>query len=187
MGKEMERPRVNSEGQKELDKAQAQFDQFDAKLKSLNPFDRSKDNEHDAQVKLSTKEGQLADAPYIKPVRSVATKEPFNEKYRKAWEYGWQYVKCVVENNEIKGEGVEVWTKKFAGDPAHFWKVPCNKPIYIPRLLAKQLSECKYVRYVAQDPRLTGGADGVTGGYFSDIVAETVQHRIDARAVSGEF
>jgi hypothetical protein len=185
--KEMERPKVNSEAQKELDKAEVRFEEYQNQLKKLDPFDRTKDVETEPQTKLSTKEAKYADALYIKPARSIASKEKFNEQYRKAWEHDWEYVKCVVENNEIVGEKIETWTKRYAGDPAHFWILPSNKPIYIPRLLAKQISQCKYVRYVAQDPRITGGGDGVSSGYFTDMVAETVKHRLDARPLSGAF
>src|SRR5579863_4732004 len=161
----MNKPKVNSEAQKEIEKAQESFDKFHENLKDFNPLSVSAPvDEKEPQTRLSTREANKMDAPYIKPIRSINSKEAFNEKYRKQWEEGWQYVKCIVENHEIIGEAVEVWTKRFAGDSAHFWRIPVNKPIMIPRLLAEQLAKCQYHRLIMEDRPVEQGHMGTITG-----------------------
>lgn len=139
--------------------------------------------ETEPQTKLSSKEIEKSDAPYIKPVRSINSKEPFNEKYRDLHKQAWEYIKCIVENNEILGEAVECWTKRFPGDPAHFWKIPVNKPVYIPRLLAEQLSQCRYHRLSmeASNAQVTGSDQ--MGTYIGNMVVDHTKQRIDCRPV----
>ena len=182
-------PKVNSAGQRELDKAESQLASFEDQVKmatcDMAPF--SPKEEIDPQTKLSSREANKADAPYIKPTRSINSREKFDEKFKDAHTRAWEYVKCIVENYEIIGESVECWTKKFPGDSAHFWKVPVNKPVYIPRLLAEQLSQCRYHRLSMQaDSRQITGADGM-GTYVGNMVVDTVKNRIDARPVGFGF
>ena len=181
----MTRPQVDSKGQAELSKVDEQIEAFKGNLTAVNIDPNNRNSfEGEPQTKISTREAQKADAPYIKPIRSINSKEPFNEKYRKDWEEKWKYVKCIVENKELIGEQVETWTKKFAGDPAHFWKVPVNKPIYIPRLVAEQLASCSYNRLMMQDtPTSTEG--GMQ--YYGALSVERTVHRIDCRPVGFGF
>jgi hypothetical protein len=183
----MNKPKVNSESQKELDRAEKQFEAFDAQVKemTLDRMNTAPDKEREPQTKLSSGEVKRMDAPYIKPVRSISSREQFNEKYRADHTRAWEYIKCIVENNEIIGEDVECWTKKFAGDPAHFWKIPVNKPVYIPRLLAKQISDCKYHRLRMEDTQMSG-ADHA-GTYVGTMVVDQVKHRLDCREAGNSF
>ena len=183
----MERPKVNSASQKELDKAEKQFEAFDQQVKEMT-FDRmnaAPTSEGEPQTRMSAREANKSDAPYMKPVRSINSKEPFNEKYRHDHTRAWEYVRAIVENNEIIGEGVEVWTKKFAGDPAHFWKLPVNKPIMIPRLVAEQLASCKYHRLSMEENRVTG-SDGM-GTYVGSMIVDQTKQRIDCRPIGSGF
>jgi len=143
-----ERPQVKSESQKELDKVEMQFDQFEKQLMALRDMPMSNAEQTEAQTKISTKEAVQSDAPYLKPIRTIGPgvnpksgeKEAFNEKFRAQYEYAKQYVRVIAENNEIAGETIEVWTKPFGGLNCELWKVPTNKPVMIPRYLASQLS-----------------------------------------------
>lgn len=188
-------PKVNSDGQKELDKAQEKFDQFNDQVAGFNPLDaKAPVAETEPQTKMSQREIRNAEVPYIKPIRSVArtnfkndridSRSYFDEKHRPLHDRDWEYVKCIVENNEIKGEDVEVWTAKWGCDPAHFWKVPVNKPVMIPRLLAEQLASCKYHRLRTEDRPVEQGQLGTITGAL--VVDQTV-HRIDARPVGFGF
>jgi hypothetical protein len=184
----MNRPRVNSDGQKELNKAEEKIGEFKETVREFNPFTGLESvNPADPQTKLSTRELNAMDAPYIKPVRSVnrvnseKSKTYWNEKFQEQHDNDWKYVKCTVENNELIGQAVECWTAKYGCDPAHFWIVPVNKPIMIPRLLAEQLAKCQYHRLKMED-----GSDKVN--YVnSNLVADHVVHRIDARPVGFGF
>lgn len=179
----MNRPKVNSESQKELDRAEDQFAAFDTQVKemTLDRMNQAPDQGTEQQTKISTREANKADAPYIKPLRSINSKEKFDEKYRAQHTDAWKYIRCIVENNEIIGEAIEVWTKKFPGDSAHFWKVPVNKPVYIPKLLAEQLSNCKYHR-LTMDQSTISSSDGM-GTYMGSMVVDNTKHRIDCRPV----
>lgn len=186
-------PRVNEKGQKELDAAAEQISSFIEPLKTQSFDPNSPIEETEPQTKLSFKQASKADAPFIKPIRSIArtnhktdkvdSRSYFREEHRPIHAKDWEYVRCIVENNEIIGEPVEVWTCKWGCDPAHFWRVPVNKPIMIPRLLAEQLSKCKYVTHVMADPRTENRFDMDTNTFSVDIV----KARIDARPVGASF
>jgi len=188
----MNKPRVNSDGQKELDKAQEKIDSFQEQAREFNPFTGLTDiEESEPQTKMSTREARNADAIYIKPIRSIQrpnfksdrcdSRVYWDEKYREDRDRDWEYVRCIVENNEIIGEEVEVWTAKWACDPAHFWKVPVNKPVMIPRMLAEQLSKCHYHRLKMED-------NSEKMNYVnSKLVADHVVRRIDCRPVGFGF
>lgn len=175
-----DKPKVNSEGQKELEKVEAQFDQFERQMMALSGVDLGAPIETEAQTKLSTKEQNASDVPYIKPNRTIGSKEPFNEKFRAQYDYAKQYVRCIAENNEIKGEQIEVWSKPFPGVPCEFWKVPVNKPVMIPRYLAAQLSTRVYNKYSMEDRMRGIGSDGGHQFYTGMIAKESVR-RLDCR------
>lgn len=183
----MSKPKVNSESQKQLDKAEEQFEAFETQVKSMtvDHMNKAPVFDQEPQTKLSTRELNKADALHLKPVRSINSKESFNEKYRAEHTEAWKYVRCVVENNEIIGESIEVWTKRFAGDSAHFWRVPVNKPVYIPKLLAEQLASCKYHRLIMDQSQISA-ADGM-GTYMGSMVVDQTKHRIDCRPVGNGF
>jgi len=189
-------PRVNSDGQKELKRAQEKFDNFQEQLKDFDPLNASAPvQQQESQTALSTREAKKMDAQYIKPIRSISrnnfktdkmdSRIYWDEKNRRLHDEDWEYVRCIVENYEIIGEQVEVWTAKWACDPAHFWKIPVNKPIMIPRLLAKQLAKCQYHRLVMDNTAVREQSEvgTITGG----IVADVVKNRIDARPVGFGF
>jgi hypothetical protein len=185
------KPKVNSEGQKVLDQAAEKLDAFQEQAREFNPFSGLKNVqvETEPQTKMSNREAKAADAIWIEPIRSVKrpqggkdnAKVHWDEKWRPQWEEDWKRVKCIVENNELIGEAVEVWTAKWGCDPAHFWKIPVNKPVLIPRLLAEQLSKCQYHRLKMED-----SAEKMN--YVnSRLVADHVIRRIDARPVGFGF
>lgn len=189
-------PKVNSEGQKEIKRAQEKFDNFQDQMKDFNPLNVSAPvEERDPQTKLSTRQATQMDAPYIKPIRSinrtnfkndkVDSRTFWDESHRKLHDEDWEYVRCIVENYEIIGEAVEVWTSKWGCDPAHFWRVPVNKPIMIPRHLAKQLAKCQYHRLVMDNT--TTIEQSHIGSITGAVVVDSVKSRIDARPVGFGF
>jgi hypothetical protein len=178
-------PRVNSKGVHELDKVQEQFDDFQAQTKAITVDVASKAPMEDfvPQTLISNKEANNS-IRYIKPSKSIGSKEPFNEKYRAAYEEAKKFVRCIVENREMQGEKVESWTKPFPGMPAEFWEVPVNVPIAVPRYVAQRLSECKYHRLTMED-RATGTTGSAT--WTGAMVVSETTHRIDCRGVGSNF
>jgi hypothetical protein len=188
----MARPNVNGEAQKELDKTEASFDEFKSMMKSYNPLDnRMSPKEEEPVIKMSNRDMNKMDAPVIRPIRSVnrvnseKAKTYWNEKYQKMHDYDWEYVKCKVENREIINEDVETWTAKYGCDPAHLWRVPVNKPVWIPRLLASQLAQCKYNKIIMQEEKIRG-QDGMAT-YTGTLEVEQTINRINCTPVAASF
>jgi hypothetical protein len=181
-----DRPKLNSESAKELEKVQVQFDKFDDNVKSLTDVNLSAPiADFEPQTKMSTREATRHEAEYIKPARTIGSKEPFNEKFRAESEQAKKYVRCIAENREIIGERCEFWTKPFPGYPAEFWQLPVNKPICVPGYVAKRLSECSYSRMTMDDSK-TVSSDGM-GTYYGTMVVKDRIQRLDARSVGNSF
>jgi len=175
---------TSSLAEKELDKAQKQFEQFDNQVKEMT-FDRmnmAPKNEVEPQTKMSSQEISKAREIYLKPDRTIGCRDKFNEDYRKEYEFAKEYVQFTAENKEIIGEMIEMWTRPFAGMPAEFWKVPVNKPVWGPRYLAEQLKKCSYHRLIMQENKSVGG--DYAGQYYGNMVADTTIQRLDAIPVS---
>lgn len=179
-----ERPKTkNSLAEKELDKAEKQFEAFEKNLQEMT-LDRNNAGPKQSvepQTKLSQDEIENSKEVYLKPSRAIGSKEKFNEDYREDYNFQKEYVRFIAENKEVGGETIEVWTKPFAGMPAEFWKVPVNTPVWGPRYLAEQLTKCKYHRFVMHDRPTTSEA-GVQ--YFGSMAVDTVVQRLDAIPVS---
>lgn len=185
-------PKVNSSGEKELDKAQEQFDAFDNQVKelTLDRMNMAPKQEIEPQTKLSSNEIAKSKDIYLKPAKSLGVgvhpktgvHEKFNEDYRKDWEFAKEYVHFTAENKEIIGETIELWTKPFPGVNCEFWKVPVNTPVWGPRYLAERIKGCSYHRLRTEDGMQTG-SDGF-GKYHGTLVVDTTIQRLDAIPVS---
>lgn len=177
------RPECSSQAaQNELDKVQEQFDKFDESVQSLT-MDRMSaipKREEEEQTKLSSQELSKAPEIYLKPIKSIGRREPFNEKFRESWEYDKKFVNVICENKEMIGEDIELWTGPYPGVPLEFWKVPTNKPIWIPRYLAEQIKRKYYHRLTMEPPR-SRGRYSEEGTYYGDMVAETTIERLSCR------
>lgn len=169
---------------KTLEKAIDTVDKFDASIASLTLDETLKapSIESEPQVKVSNREMAKEDGLWLKPDRRINSKEAFNEKYRKEYEFKLEHVPFVAENKEIIGETIELWTKPFPGISAEFWKVPANKKVWGPRYLAEQISRKSYTRLTMEDrPTETSGDYQFTGA----IVAKNRIARLDARPARG--
>lgn len=169
--------------QKELDKAEENFQKFDDSVKelTLDRMNAAPVLETEAQTKLSQKEIQNSKDTYLKPKRSISGRDRFNEKFRKNWEFDKEYVKFIAENKEIIGETIDLWTKPYGGVPAEEWEVPTNKPVWGPRYLAEQIKRCRYHRLRMEDrPVSSEGA----GTFYGHMVADNVVQRLDAHPVA---
>jgi hypothetical protein len=88
--------------------------------------------------KLAEKEG----VQYIEPLRKLNAFGTLPDKQLKEHTRDWEYVKGVFENHVINGEPITFWYSKYAGDPDCLWQVPCNRPVYVPRMIATHLESC---------------------------------------------
>lgn len=174
-------PEVN----KELEKAQKQFDEFDNQVKemTLDRMNQAPKEEAEHQTKLSQKEIEKSKDHYLKPERIISARDKFNEKFRDQYEFDRQYVHFIAENREIIGEAIEIWTRPYGGVNAEFWKVPTNKPVWGPRYLAEQIKRATYHRLVMQENRITG-SDQKGNQYFGQMAVDTTVQRLDAHPVS---
>jgi len=174
----------NSLAEKELDKAEAQFKEFDNQVKemTLDRMNMAPKEEKDVQTKLSQSEIEKAKQIHLKPIRSIGSREKFNEDYRKEYNFATEYVQFIAENNEIIGEDLDIWTKPFPGMPAQEWKVPVNKPVWGPRHLAEQIKKCSYHR-LTMAQHSTVGSDGM-GQYYGAMTVDKAVQRLDAIPVS---
>lgn len=181
-----EKPVLNSLGNKELDKAEQQFDTFNENIKmmTLDRMNIAPKLETEPQTKLSGKQLDKAPHIYLKPSKTVSCQEKFNEDYRQQWDFDKENVQFIAENVEIKGDRIELWTKPYAGVPAMFWQIPVNKPVWGPRYLAERIKACQYHR-LKMEEHVTGGDElGAGNKYYGQMVVDTIVNRLDAKPVS---
>lgn len=167
----------------EMEKAEKQLQAFESTVQTLT-LDRMNEApllEVEEQTKISQKELANKKDIFLKPFRSIGSREKFNETYREEYNAAKEYVYFTAENHEIIGEDIDIWTKPFAGLPAEWWKVPVNKPVWGPRYLAEQISRCKYHRLRTEDKQTTGESQGVS--YYGSMVVDNIVHRLDAKPV----
>ena len=181
-----EKPKVaGSLAEKEIDKAAAQFDKFDENVKSLT-LDRmnaeAKKPDTDPIAPIAQVDLQKNNDIYLKPRRSIGSREKFNERFRKEYEFMSEYVNFKAFNNEIVGEAIEFWTKPFPGMPAQEWVVPVSKPVWAPRFVAEKLKRSTYHRLVMDETKKVSD-DGRVAEYGQMEVDTTIQ-RLDALPVS---
>ena len=180
----MSRPRSNnSEVSKELDNVEQQLNATESEMKSMT-LDKARQaprEDVEPQTKLSQRDLEKSKDIYLKPKRSIASKEKFNERYREDYNFKKEYVQFIAEHREIIGENIEMWTKPFAGMPAEEWVVPTGKPVWGPRYLAEQIKACSYHRLVMKQHIVT--EENYAGQMIGALQAETTIQRLDALPV----
>ena len=97
--------------------------------------------EAEKEIKISLKEiAKMEGIQYIEPVRKL---QPFGilpEKWKSKHAHDWEYVKGMFDNEVAKGEPFRFTFSKWPGDPDCMWEIPANRPVYVPRMIAKLLS-----------------------------------------------
>jgi hypothetical protein len=180
-----EKPKVNSESQKEIEKVEAQLKVYEDQIKDLtmDRMNAAPKQETEMQTKLAQKDIEKSKDIYLKPKRSVSCKEKFNEKFREKYEFAKEYVNFVAENKEIVGETIDMWTRPFPGMPAEWWEIPTNKAIWAPRYVAEQLKR-KYYHRLKSEERPHASEGGMT--FYGSMVVDTTIPRLDAHPVSNK-
>ena len=177
-----DKPKVNSASQKELDKAEQNFNQFKESVENLtlDRMNEAKKEEVEPQTKLSARELSKTNTVHLKPVKTVSCKEKFNEAHREDYNYAAERVDFIAENNELIGQKIEIWTRPFPGMPAEYWEDVTNKSVNGPRYLAEQIKKCTYHRLIMQDAPTSVASEGT---FYGTMIADTVKQRLDAHPV----
>lgn len=188
-----EKPKmINSESQKQLDKAEKQLAEFDSNVKEMtmdriNQLAPKVDRPEEAPI--SQRDLRNSKDIYLKPEKIIGPgvnpktgeSEKFNENFRAAYEYDKELVQFQAVNNEIIGETLELWTKPYGGTNCEFWKVPVNVAVWGPRYLAEQIKRKFYHRMKTED-RATAQGEGMT--YYGSMAVDHTIQRLDAFPVS---
>ncbi len=174
---------ASSLAEKELDKAEKQFEAFDNQCRSLTLDRMNLAPKLDKEQQTQLSQGQLAKMAdiYLKPTTSIGSREKFNEDYRKEYDFAKEYVNFIAENKMIIGEIIEMWTKPFPGMPAEFWKIPVNKVLWAPRYVAEQIKRAKY-HILSMRETTTAGSDQM-GQYYGSMAVDSTIQRLDAHPV----
>ena len=188
-----EKPKmINSESQKQLDRAEQQFEAFDSNVKEMT-MDRvsqlAPKADRPDEAPISQRDLMNSKDIYLKPEKIIETgvnpktgeREKFNEKFRAAYEYDKELVQFQAVNNEIIGETLEIWTKPYGGRNCEVWKVPVKEAVWGPRYLAEQIKRKFYHRMKTED-RTTAQGEGMT--YYGSMAVDHTIQRLDAYPVS---
>jgi hypothetical protein len=175
------KPNLNDEGEKELNKIEKQFDEFNENVKELT-LDRMNlcKKEDKKEPEISQRDLEKASDIYLKPKRTISCRDKFNEKFRDAYNYDKEYVQFTAENKELIGEQMQLWTRPYAGMPAEEWEFPANTPVWGPRYLAEQIKRKYYHRLVMKDRATSSDGYAV---YTGTMAADTTIQRLDAHPV----
>lgn len=175
---------MNSSSERELDKVQKQFDEFDSSVKELtmDRLNETKKQEVEPQTKLSQNEIAKSNDVYLKPHKVIGARDKFNEKFRDDYNFQKEYVQFIAENKELIGESIDIWTRPFGGMPAEEWIVPVNKPVWGPRYLAEQIKRKYYHRLTMKENVST--ENNSVGTMYGKMVADTTIQRLDAQPVN---
>jgi hypothetical protein len=183
-----ERPRVNAEAQKDLDRAAEQIAQLPEQIREhtddvpLRKVDFSKPMTNPNLLRpLSQAQINGFEDYYIKPSAIVGDKNKFNERFRREWEFDKQKVAFIAENHETK-DIIEMWTKPYSGVPAEFWEVPVGVPIWGPRYLAEQIKRKNYTVLKMDENKQT--AQTGMGTFTGSMISEGKKQRLDAHPVN---
>jgi len=169
----------------ELKKAEKQIEAFEANVKemTLDRMNMAPKEDVEPQTKLAQKDIEKSKDLYLKPKRTIGSREKFNENYREQYNEAKEYVHFIAENKEIIGENLDLWTKPFAGMPAENWEIPVNKPVWAPRYVAEQIKRKFYHRMVMRD-QVTAGDNNMQ--YYGTMAVDNTIQRLDAHPVSSK-
>jgi hypothetical protein len=182
----VEKPKpTTSLAAKELEKCEEQFKAFEENIEqlTLDRMNEAPKEDVEPQTKIAQRDLDKIKETYLKPFRTIASREKFNERFRHDYEFSKEYVRFIAEHKELIGETIDLWTKPYPGMPAEEWKIPTGKPVWAPRYVAERLHGCKYHRLVMKENVATG-TDGLGTQYYGQMAADTTVQRLDAIPVS---
>lgn len=96
----------------------------------------------DVPPQISAREkAKLENAQFIEPLRTLPALGTLPEKLKKEHAHAWEYVKGIYENYVVNGEPLRFWLSLYPGDKDCLWEIPANRPVFVPRMVAKHLEE----------------------------------------------
>lgn len=132
---------------------------------------------------MSLKErAKLENVLYIEPKRKLRAIGKLPENQKKAHDYDWEYVKGIFENIIVAGEPLSFWFVKYPGDADCLWEIPCNTPVYVPRMIAKHLEE--NLAYHTFDYREKPITDQKVDDFTHKFIATGTKYRGKFRSVN---
>jgi hypothetical protein len=175
----------NSLAARELEKCEEQFKAFDDNVQqlTLDRMNQAPKEDIESQIKIAQRDLDKSTDVYLKPFRSISSREKFNERFRSDYEFAKEHVRFIAEHKELQGETIDLWTKPYPGMPAEEWKIPSGKTVWAPRYVAERLHNCHYHRLVMQQ-NVSTGTDGMGTQYFGQMAVDTTVQRLDAIPVS---
>lgn len=91
---------------------------------------------------MSLKErAKLEGALYIEGKKVFPPIGTLPDKWKKEHDRDWEYVKGIYENNISPGESLSFAFCKWPGDWDMQFTIPCNIPVYVPRMIAEHLEK----------------------------------------------
>jgi hypothetical protein len=171
--------------ERELIKAEEQFKAFDDNIQQMTMDRMNQAPKEDVEPLHRLAQKDIVDSKdiYLKPFRTIPSREKFNEKFREDYNFSKEYVKFIPEHKELQGEEITLWTKPYPGCGAEEWKIPTGKPVWAPRYVAERLHGSTYHRLVMQQ-NVSTGTDGLGTQYYGQMAVDTIVQRLDAIPVS---
>jgi len=116
--------------------------------RNLNEFNQERVNEvapkpiESEPQELTLKQiAKNENVQYIEPKKQIKGLGILPDSLKKEHAFMWEYVKGIFENRAIVGETLKFWLKLYPGDPDCLWEIPANRPVYVPRMVAKTIDE----------------------------------------------
>ena len=101
---------------------------------------KTPEKEQEKLTKIAEFKKKFPDAAYIEPKVRIPTGGNRHPEWEKQREYFHEYVVGIFESQMILGKH-EFFKDGLPGDDYCLWSIPVNKPIGVPRYIAKHLAE----------------------------------------------
>lgn len=102
---------------------------------------KTKAPDTEPQTKVLKKEILRPDIKKIVPTGGIKAPGKLTPERRAEYEYDWEYVEGILENNICPGEGLSFNYLAHPGDKYCRWDIPVGVPVSIPRFIARHLAE----------------------------------------------
>ena len=121
------------------------------------------ERESEKNLQISEFKKKFPDAIYLTPSTKIPTGGIPHPEFEKQREYLWEYVVGIFESQMIMGK-LEFFLTGLPGDDYCKWSIPANKPVGVPRFVAKHLEKglgWKEMKPIArtQDPQAFNDED----------------------------